>query len=665
LKEIIILFILLCFKSSYADDDIDLFSLSLEELVNLKVSTGGLSTISNNESTSAITVIRSEQITNSSARNLATLLEQYVPGLILMNHSEGDKIGLRGLIAAENYKLLLLVNGKNMTNMVYEGVITEIDQWDLGDIKQVEVVRGPGSVTYGTGAIAGVINIITKSSKDTLPTFSAELTTNPQYESKGMNLQFSSNYAELGIYGFASYRDTNGYQNPDYFVSNPNNEYDNRYLGKNPDSTLPPQPYLADTGGRAQIKGHIDVNYGDSIRIWARYTQSGQTHGFNLKKEHTNSGEPNGKLSNSRAVSTRSFISSIEHINDIDETQELKLSLTYDTQEYIRNNLSNKDYSLVHVNNINNYAFSQNRLNALALYSLQYTKELNVILGYEYNNINVGSPWGENKDHLWIREGASFISSVETSVYTQDMSLNSRPDLNRIEEVGNGLDFQTHTNLVEMNYKISKDSSLLYAHRIDFPDVSGYMFSPRISYTKEVNSENMFIVTGQRAQRMMPLRAQYLHDKYSNGNDSEHETLESVELLYNYSGIEHSFLSFRTFYNDIQAVGFTGEKLEFLSDLELIGIEFEATYKKGNTHISFNHSYINPISVDMNEELKTGTNRNNISFADYYYNTVSGIPLLLESYGDGLNNVPSNVTKVVYEDMFFDGKLMTHINLQI
>jgi len=38
--------------------------------------------------------------------------------------------------------------------------------WDLNDIERVEIIRGPGSVTYGPGAIAGVINIITKTAPD-------------------------------------------------------------------------------------------------------------------------------------------------------------------------------------------------------------------------------------------------------------------------------------------------------------------------------------------------------------------------------------------------------------------------------------------------------------------------------------------------------------------
>jgi outer membrane receptor for ferrienterochelin and colicin len=110
----------------YSEDDI--FDLSLEELSKITIKTGSLMGSSTIKSPSAITIINRQSIELSGAKNIAHLLEQYVPGMMLMTHSEGEKIGLRGQIAAENYKLLLLVNGKNVTNMVYEGVITEIDQ---------------------------------------------------------------------------------------------------------------------------------------------------------------------------------------------------------------------------------------------------------------------------------------------------------------------------------------------------------------------------------------------------------------------------------------------------------------------------------------------------------------------------------------------------------
>lgn len=207
----------LCFSASSLSKELlaeSLFDLSLEQLLRVKVETGQLRSVRSQQSPSAITVIQRSQIELSSAKNIAEVLELYVPGLMVFAHSEGDKIALRGHIAAENYKLLLLVNGKNITNMVYEGPITELDQWDLSDIDKIEVVRGPGSVVYGTGAIAGVINIITKSpDSDSGNQFT--LNRVEQYGSTGYSIQGSHSLDNWRSYFFASYRTTEGLKDPD------------------------------------------------------------------------------------------------------------------------------------------------------------------------------------------------------------------------------------------------------------------------------------------------------------------------------------------------------------------------------------------------------------------------------------------------------------------
>ena len=53
------------------------------------------------------------------------------------------------------------VNGKVMNNFVHAGSIRERDLAMLGDIREIQVVRGPGSAVYGAGALPGVIDIRT------------------------------------------------------------------------------------------------------------------------------------------------------------------------------------------------------------------------------------------------------------------------------------------------------------------------------------------------------------------------------------------------------------------------------------------------------------------------------------------------------------------------
>jgi outer membrane receptor for ferrienterochelin and colicin len=652
------------FQVKPEESNIDLFDLSLEELLDIKLSTGSLKQTDTKESASAITLIRQEQIKYSSAKNVTSLLEIYVPGLLIMAHSEGDKIGLRGHIAAENYKLLLLVNGKNITNIVYEGAITELDQWELHDIEKIEVIRGPGSVTYGSGAIAGVINIITKSAKGNHPKLEVNLSANDIYRSKGGSLQYTKKTNELSLYSFASYRETNGYENPDYFVLAYQKNNDNRYLGQQLEDLYPPQDYLADTFSKPQVKIHIDVDYGNNLNIWTRYTQSGQSHHFVAKTPVMVNG--NEKVVNGRQVELSSFMGSVNHNYDFSKTSKITSSITYDNQEYIRWNRQNVTSEWEHQDNIKDYAFSQERYVASVLYNYSGITDVNLITGFEYNNTNARAPWHKSRDHLWIREGVHLMSDFSSSVYTQDLSLNGRPSEERSVAIGSGIKMSTYTHLLEVSYQISEKNKVMYSHRLDSPDISATMYSPRLSLVSKINNDNTVVITAQRALRMMPLRAQYLYDtsNQSSGN-SEHESIDGLEISYFNQSINSTSLNFRAFYNDIHAVGFTGEDLQFLGDITLMGIDFELNYKYKNIDFILNHSFINALDIEMNDALKTGSNRNNISFSDYYYKTKSDIPLTLEGYGDGLNNVPENVTKLIFTAKFLDNKLVMQINAQL
>ena len=667
MRVLLIVFSLCSFHSyafSYDDDNSDfLFSLSLEELMNVEIKTGSLFSSTTKNSPSAITVINRKDIEKSGAKNLAHVLEQHVPGMILMTHSEGEKIGLRGHIAAENYKLLLLVNGKNVTNMVYEGVITEIDQWELGDIERVEVISGPGSVTYGTGAISGVINIITKTSRSDIPKWSVGLSRNDTYQSNGINLQYSSGFEDWGVYGFVSYRETNGLDSPDYYRPNANEPSDNRYIGKGENSSIGPQEYQADSFGRPQIKAHINLNYGENFTAWIRYTQSGKTHGFGTKTYRTDENDNPTKQANFRNIQTGSFIASADYRYEFENQSAILTSFTVDSQEYIRGRPVNTQYNEEHVNNVRQYAFSQDRITASILYDFQPFQDLNIITGYEYSHISVLAPWGKSIDHIWIKEGVEMLSRFDSSIYLQDLTLNGRPDIDNSIELGSGIKTATHTQLLESKYKVSDDQTLFYAHRIDFPDLSDLMFSPRLSLVSNINENNTLVTTLQRAQRLMPIRAQYLNDQ--EGNDSKHETLDSLELSYTHKSTEHTSFNFKSYYNKTKAVGFTGKKLEFLTDFDLFGLEFNATYKYKNIEMSFNHAYIKPLNMEMNDELKTGQFRNNITFSDYYFKVNSAIPLILEDYGNGLNNWPENISKFLFSQSFMDQRLRANLNVQI
>lgn len=144
-------------------EDRGLFDLPLEEVAELKIAvTAVLTQTEARLIPAAVTTIDQDMIRRSGARNLNEVFDIFVPNLQVMRHAlVSDLVGIRGIINYPSTKYLLLVNGRRLNLSTREGAVTERDLPMLGDINYVNVVRGPGSVVYGPGAIAGVINIVT------------------------------------------------------------------------------------------------------------------------------------------------------------------------------------------------------------------------------------------------------------------------------------------------------------------------------------------------------------------------------------------------------------------------------------------------------------------------------------------------------------------------
>ena len=140
----------------------ELLEMSLQELMEIEVESGTITGVSRSNLPVAITVISREDILCTPARNIYDLIAVYVPGATYVSHFQGLRLGIRGQLSDQNYSYQLMVNGKNVNFNAYYGMMLEMQNKDLNEIERIEIVRGPGSVTYGPGATAGTINIITK-----------------------------------------------------------------------------------------------------------------------------------------------------------------------------------------------------------------------------------------------------------------------------------------------------------------------------------------------------------------------------------------------------------------------------------------------------------------------------------------------------------------------
>jgi iron complex outermembrane receptor protein len=142
----------------------DLAEMSLEDLMNIKVSTVSKKAQSISEAPAIITVITAEQIEELGVQGISELMT-FVPGFTVADsYWKRQIVTSRGVkMTLYNDKILMLVNGIP----AYGAAAMEhfLDLVPITSIKQIEIIRGPGSTLYGTNAFAAVINIITKEGK--------------------------------------------------------------------------------------------------------------------------------------------------------------------------------------------------------------------------------------------------------------------------------------------------------------------------------------------------------------------------------------------------------------------------------------------------------------------------------------------------------------------
>jgi iron complex outermembrane receptor protein len=150
-----------------ADLPADLTALSLEDLMNIKVTSVSKRAEKLSDAPAAIYVLTGEDIRRSSASTIPDAL-RLVPGLqVAQIDANKWAVSARGFNANFANKLLVLIDGRSVYTPLYSGVFWDVQDVLLEDIDRIEVIRGPGATLWGANAVNGVINIITKSTQNT------------------------------------------------------------------------------------------------------------------------------------------------------------------------------------------------------------------------------------------------------------------------------------------------------------------------------------------------------------------------------------------------------------------------------------------------------------------------------------------------------------------
>jgi iron complex outermembrane recepter protein len=145
----------------------DLTQVSIENLMNMEVTSASKKEQKLSSVAAAIFVITQEDIRNSGATNIPDLLRM-VPGLdVAQINANTWAISSRGFNLQFANKLLVLIDGRAVYTPLFGGVNWDTQDVPLEDIERIEVIRGPGGTVWGANAVNGVINIITKKAAET------------------------------------------------------------------------------------------------------------------------------------------------------------------------------------------------------------------------------------------------------------------------------------------------------------------------------------------------------------------------------------------------------------------------------------------------------------------------------------------------------------------
>jgi iron complex outermembrane recepter protein len=147
----------------------DLRQMSIEQLMEIDVTSVSRRSERLSKAAAAITVITGEDLRRSGAANLPDALRLSIATHVAQSDGHTWAISTRGFNSsfATADKLLVLIDGRSVYTPLFSGVFWDVQDVMLEDVDRIEVIRGPGATLWGANAVNGVINIITKSAKAT------------------------------------------------------------------------------------------------------------------------------------------------------------------------------------------------------------------------------------------------------------------------------------------------------------------------------------------------------------------------------------------------------------------------------------------------------------------------------------------------------------------
>lgn len=142
-------------------------TLSLEELLAIEVTSVSRYPTRLSDTASAIQVITQDQIRRSGATSIPEALRLADNLHVAQKNAHDWGISARGFNTELSNKLLVLIDGRTVYTPLFSGVFWDTQDYLLEDLAHIEVISGPGGTLWGANAVNGVINITSKTARET------------------------------------------------------------------------------------------------------------------------------------------------------------------------------------------------------------------------------------------------------------------------------------------------------------------------------------------------------------------------------------------------------------------------------------------------------------------------------------------------------------------
>lgn len=584
----------------------DLFELDVEQLMQVQAS--GSATITptaERRMPAAITAISPRMIKDSGARNLFDLLEIYVPNFhYLPHHYEAAHMGMRSIIGDRDDKYLIVVNGRVLNERTHYGALSERDLPMLGDIQKIEVVRGPGSVVYGPGAVSMVINIQTQNYQqhddDNLIIKASE---GERFQS--LELKNSIDFSEGGDHGLLLYGAISNYDGatPDdsplvYGLSDTTLWGVEVNAGEQ--SSIDPPNNRGAYRDLAKLKLHADYQYRD-FRAWIRYSRGGEMLSWEHKTFYP---APNGSATvatdpaqlQQNRVGYQQLVIDLSQRWVLADNLWLELKGGYDTFDYER-----------------------------------------VLFDH---NFTTRPPETHREEQYLARSTITWQASnkqsmaLGTEVAVSQYGLDSPGYPDTPPYAFNGREMQRwHQYTVgifgEHQWQFSDSFTNFIGLRLDQDQYTSAMWSPRWAMVYTPSAKDT--LKGILSRSVRKNNAEELRAQHQAGQKSDPERISTAELIYERELSAGLTAEINAFYSDVEIIGFNSTTLSStkVADYTFGGTELGLKYRAGSVDIYFSHGWSK--LDDFNVEPGA---RQRFSVANE------------DGYGNDLNNWSNHITKL-------------------